>query len=152
MLGQGFCPLIRGEDVLAYFLAGLPFEPGGSLPLDHFLEEAWVDGADDVDEELPGGALLACKVVVQVALDLAVVLHLLDQVVHAELAVVGQGHSGHLAALEAGLLASKQLADEFAVDVVVLVEIAFAVQKLSGIGRLALTIGRSSTGTSRACT
>ena len=118
--------------MIADFFAGLLLESFVGLRLDQLLEESGVDGADDVDQELPGRLLLGVELVVHVFLDLVVVLDLCDQVVHAELAVVGQRDPVDLVAFEAGLLATKKLADEQAVDIVVLVEITFAASKKSG--------------------
>ena len=132
VLCQGCDPFIGHEDVIADFFAGLLLESFVGLRLDQLLEESGVDGADDVDQELPGRLLLGVELVVHVFLDLVVVLDLCDQVVHAELAVVGQRDPVDLVALEAGLLATKKLADEQAVDIVVLVEITFAASKKSG--------------------
>ena len=132
MLCQSSDPFIGHEDVIADLLAGLLLESLVSLRLDQLLEEAGVDGADDVDQELPGWLLLGVELVEHVFPNFDVVLDLLDQVVHAELAVEWQRHPVDLVALEACLLTSEQLADEQAVDIVVLVEIAFTKNQMVG--------------------
>ena len=57
----------------------------------------------------------------EVASDLGIIPHLLDDVVHAKLAIVRKVHSVDLSVLEAGFVSPQKLADELAVHVLVLV-------------------------------
>ena len=56
-----------------------------------------------------------------ISLDVFIIFHLLEQLVHGQLGVVGQLHTIVLVVLEALLLAHPQLPDELGVDFLVVV-------------------------------
>ena len=118
-------PFFSCKNVISNFLASLILKPFISLRLNHFFEEAWVNRGYDVDEELTRWPFLCFKLVVQVTLDLVVVLDLLNQVIHAQLTIEWKHDIIDLVTFEASLLTTQELADEQAINIVVLVQIAF---------------------------
>ena len=66
----------------------------------------------------------------QVALDNCIVFHLFEQVVHLKLLVEWQDHFVDFCILETHLFSTKQLANELAVHVMILVEITLAANKI----------------------
>ena len=113
------------KNVIPNFLASLVLKPFISLRLNHFFEEAWVNRGYDVDEELTRGPFLSLKLVMQVTLDLVVFLDLLNQVIHAQFTIEWKHDIIDLVTLEASLLTTQELANEQAINIIVLVQIAF---------------------------
>ena len=123
MLSQRGDPLISGKDMLPYLITCLVIEACLSLRLDHLLEEAGVDSANDVDEVLTRRSLLGGELVVQIAFDLRIVLHLLDESIHVKFTVVRQLDSVDRVVLEVRLLAPQKLTNELTVDILIVVEV-----------------------------
>ena len=82
MLRELINPLISGEDMVADFFTGLLFESCIRLGHDHMLKEAWIDGSNDIYEELTGWSLGGSELLVHILLHLLVILDLFNQIVH----------------------------------------------------------------------
>ena len=112
--------------MIAYFCFSILLESSTSLCIYDFLEVAWVDRTDDVDKKLPRRSLLRFKIIVQVLLDIIVILDFINQLVHTQLSIKWYCDSVDILALEACFITAQELTNELAVDIIVLVEMAFA--------------------------
>ena len=100
MLRQSIDPFIGRKDMITYLIRRLLLESSMCLRFDDLLEEARVDCADDIDQELSRGLFRVNEVIMKVALDLIIILDLLDQIIHLELTIERQSNLSNLIILE----------------------------------------------------
>ena len=118
--------------MVTYLIAGLLLKSGISLKLYKMLKKTRINSTNDVNEKLSGRPLLGVKLVGHIPFDRRIIFHLFDEVLHVELVVVRKRYSIDLIVLEAGLLITKQLADEQTVHNVVFVHVTLAIKQQLG--------------------
>ena len=129
MLLQSLNPFISCEYMLAHFFRLSLLKPGICLRFDNSLKEVRINGANDSDKELAWWALLSLKIIRKVPLDITVVLYLVNESIHIELTVVGKTYTVDLIILKTGLIPSKKLANELAVNLMVGVKETLTIRK-----------------------